>query len=298
MRVDLNGRVIPYPTNVLLGKLRMSGLTDAEAYFVLAQTKSEFVHKHDIPDSHTLSLFVRDLLSSHPKEFSKNFVILTEYEELRRTNLDIPPIILILEGASATGKSMLAVRMIENLSSTRMLSTDTIRQILRTSFSKGDYPELFCHTYQAHKYKQTGPEHLPDVVRGYLAQCKIIQPIVIDMVSLIPNEGVTAIIEGVHIIPGKIKESNPEVIEIIINPSRADHEAMFTSKHFAGGLLTVSSSKKSRLAEFEATREIQEFMIDQARQANTHIIDFVEYEETEKQINRIIVDTVAQFLSN
>lgn len=297
MRIALGDHTIPYPSNVLLGKLRMSGLSDAEAYNVLAKLKTQFAQSTNIPSIDRLSLFVQNMLSTYPKEVTRNFEILSEYEDLRKTSPDIPPLILILEGSSASGKSMLAIRMIANLSSTRIISTDTIRQILRTSFSKQDFPELFCHTYQAYQHKQVGPENLSDVVRGYLAQCEIIHPTVNELISRLSLEGVTAVIEGVHIIPGRIKELNPGVVEIIIHPRKDDHRAMFTSKHLVDGLTTVSSSEESRLVEFKATREIQEFMIDRARETNTHIVELAEYHVAEMKICEIVIEAIEDIMS-
>ncbi|MHA1637711.1 MAG: hypothetical protein ACTSUB_06815 [Candidatus Thorarchaeota archaeon] len=296
MRIDLNGRAIPYPLAVIRGKLKLSGLSDVEAFNLISIVEKKLESIQGIPKSETLLQITEDSLSSLHEDASRNFQILREYE-IRRVKKDIPPIILAIEGASATGKSMLAIRMIDNLSATRIISTDTIRQILRTSFSEEVYPELFCHTYQAHQYKQVGPENLPDVVRGYLAQCQVIHPTIHEMVSRISLEGVTALVEGVHIIPGKLKDLKPGVVEIIINPSKDDHRAMFTSKHLAGGLTTVSSSEESRFIEFEATRDIHEFMIDQARETNTQIVELGEYREAEDKICELVIQTIEYIIS-
>ena len=124
-----------------------------------------------------------------PETFLADYDLLTKYEALRRTSKAIPPLILVFEGASATGKSMLALDFIVYLSITRIISTDTVRQVLRGIHSKEDHPELHCHTYQAHKYRQVGPEELNPMIRGYLAQCELIEPVIRDAVDRLAQEG-------------------------------------------------------------------------------------------------------------
>jgi 2-phosphoglycerate kinase len=220
------------------------------------------------------------------------FEILTRYEDLRRSSADIPPVIFILEGASSTGKSMIALEMIFNLGVTRILSTDTIRQVLRSIKDENKHPELFCHTYQAHIHKQVGSENLDPILRGFLAQLEHIDPFVKSGVQKFINEGTDALVEGVHIIPGALEGLSVGVIEILIDPDAKTHEEMFVSKYRSGKLRTVSKDEAIRINEFQAAKMIQEYMIEQAKAKNIHTIPFNDYENAVSSISRIIVKKV------
>jgi len=297
MRINLEGKLIPYPLDVLFGKLRLVGLSKEDSHEVFLKIKNELFNLDEVPTESRIFEIMETLLEINHQDSVKKFQTLLKYEQLRRTDAIIPPIILILAGASATGKSMLAIRMIENLSSTRMTSTDTLRQILRDIMSQTMYPELFCHTYQAHQYRLSGDEDLDVIVQGYIAQCELMQPTVVKAIARISDEGANAIIEGVHILPGVIAPSfHPGVIEIIINPNLEDHKSMFMTKHSAGALRTVSSDEATREHEFIAARKIQDYILTEAKRNNVRIVELSDYSNAEDEICRIVIETIFQIL--
>ncbi|MGD9396608.1 MAG: hypothetical protein PVJ05_09295, partial [Candidatus Thorarchaeota archaeon] len=211
---------------------------------------------------------------------------------------EIPTIAVVIEGASATGKSLIALELMHDLTATRFISTDTVRQVLRGMMSEDQHPELFCHTYQAHIHRQAGPSDLAPVVRGFLAQCELISPHIETMAKRVIEEGAIGVIEGVHIQPGILQNMSSGVIEILINPNYETHRAMFSSKHEIGKLTTVSDDKTVRRKEFEATRAIQEFMIEEAQKSDVSIIELTSYEEIYQNISTLIVSRVRNLIDS
>lgn len=57
--------------------------------------------------------------------------------------------IVLLSGTSGSGKSTLACILANQLGLATVLSTDTIRHILRSVYSKDDHPLLFTSTYES-----------------------------------------------------------------------------------------------------------------------------------------------------
>ena len=57
--------------------------------------------------------------------------------------------IVLLGGASGTGKSSLSSLLASRLGISSMLSTDSIRHILRNFIPREEKPVLFCSTYEA-----------------------------------------------------------------------------------------------------------------------------------------------------
>ena len=295
MRVRIQEQEIPFPLTTIRGRLRLSGLTDIPISQILAGIQ-KFQSNKKIPTESELAKFVEDALNSHSSQIVKNYETLNAYERLRGISDKIPPIILALEGASATGKSMLAIDLVQDLTSTRFISTDTIRQVLRGIYTKKDHPELYCHTYQAFKHKQSGNPSLDSVVRGYIAQCELIDPPVIDMVRRIHEEGAVAVAEGVHLQPGCIKHLSKGTLEILINPNEEAHKAMFGSKFVAGKLKSVSMDSTTREKEFRSTRIIQDYLIMEAKKHNLSIIDLESYEDARSAISKLIIDKIEQII--
>ncbi len=292
MRVRLGDEQVPFPLFTVKGRLRLSGLDDQAISEAVSDTAV-----NNLETEEALIEYVRDTLESYRPEIKANFDALTKYEELRGEDHELPAIIVILEGASATGKSLLALELIRDLTATRFISTDSVRTVLRGILSRDKHPELFCHTYQAHEFRKTGPEDLDPVLRGYLAQCEIIMPHITRMTQGIVDEGANAVIEGVHIQPGSLQQLSPGVIEVLINPNQSTHQAMFTGKHNLEKLRTVSEDTTVRKEEFGATRNIQDFMITAAEKGEISIVPLIGYEEARIMISSLIVDRIRNLLS-
>jgi len=297
MRVRIQNQEIPFPLITLKGRLRLSGLTDA-AISIMTSDIMKYYSSHKIPTEDDFREFVEDMLKSYSPQILKNYETLNAYEHLRGISDEIPPIILALEGASATGKSMLAIDLIHDLTSTRFISTDTVRQILRGIYTKKEYPELYCHTYQAFKHKQSGDSSLDSVVRGYIAQCELISPSVIEMVKQIQAEGAIAVLEGVHLRPGSISHLSKGTLEILINPDEETHKAMFVSKYVAAKLKSVSKESITREEEFQSTRKIQDYMISEAQKHDLSVIDLKSYEDARSEISKLIIDKKERIIRN
>ena len=61
-------------------------------------------------------------------------------------------LIILLGGSSGTGKSTLASLIASRLGISTVLSTDTIRHIMRNFVNREENPILFCSTYEAAQY--------------------------------------------------------------------------------------------------------------------------------------------------
>jgi 2-phosphoglycerate kinase len=293
MRIRLGDLEIPYPLFTVKGRLRLSGLNDQ----AISEVVSE-IARSNFETEEALLNHIQDTLESFKSEVQDNFQTITRYEKLRGKNHELPAIIVVLEGASATGKSLVALELIQDLTATRFISTDSVRMVLRGMLNQEKHPELFCHTYQAHEFRQAGPNELDPVLRGYLAQCEIIMPHIKKMTQGIIEEGANAVVEGVHIQPGSLKNLNPGVIEVLINPDATTHKAMFTGKYNLEKLRTVSEDTEVRKKEFDATRNIQDFMIATAEKTRIPIVPLTGYDEARISISSLIVSRVRNLLSS
>lgn len=288
MKVYAGNWLIPYPMAMIKSRLLLSGVHLRRAEGIVEEIAESHKATQDWPTEKDIIHEVDQILSSYDKDYGKNLETVNKYYQLRREGDEIPPIVLILEGASATGKSMLLLSTILALGATRFVSTDSIRQVLRTQISKEDYPELFCHTYQAHEFNQVGPESLGAVVRGFLAQEQIIKPVVTQSVVRVIAEGTEAIIEGVHVIPGELSSIAKSVLEVIIEPGKEMHRAMFMSKKSLAGLKTVGGATNQRELEFKSTREIQDYILDKAADSNIRVIHLEDYQVAFQEISMLI----------
>ncbi|MHA2379092.1 MAG: hypothetical protein ACXADS_07435 [Candidatus Thorarchaeota archaeon] len=286
---------MPYPLAPLKGRLRLSGLSDLDAENTVLDLKRHFTASGKTPTEDELVTVCRELIPSADKNILRNFDTFTQYDILRK-DTEIQPLILVLEGASATGKSMLALDLITNLAATRIISTDTVRQVLRVIHTPDQHPELHCHTYQAHLHRQSGPEELDPVVRGFLAQCELISPTIKASVDRVLQEGAEAIVEGVHIVPGDFQGIGTGILEVFVNPEEELHRTMFLAKHSTTGLKTVTGDIQVRENEFNATRRIQDFMLDCAIERSVNIVALDDYDGAVKELNRLVMGAIRRLV--
>ncbi len=293
MKLRLGNNLVPYPIFTIKGRLRLCGLLDSDVLQVVNDiVTSEVKTEEDLLNR------IREILNLKQPSILRNFDILTRYEVLRGDSLKLPAIVVVIEGASASGKSLIALELMHDLTATRFISTDSVRQVLRGILKEDQYPELFCHTYQAHTIRQSGPQSLEPVIRGFLAQCEIITPHIVTITKRIITEGAIAVVEGVHIKPGAIQDFSSGIIEVLIDPDIKTHKAMFASKHEIGKLRTVSDDMVVRDREFEATRLIQEYMRSEALREGVPIIPLTSYENARLKIAEIIMARVKHLLES
>jgi len=291
MRVRIQNDDVPYPLSILRGRLRLSGLQDTEVAGIIAGSlashpSSKFWTEEELVNS------IEKALLGHPPHVRENFQLLTAYEQARGLSDSNRSLLLVLEGASATGKSMLAMELLQDLAATRFISTDSVRQIMRGIYTKQSHPELYCHTYQAHKYRKSGDPSLDPVIRGFIAQSELVMPHVQDLAGRFLEEGAIAIVEGVHVHPGSLSSLGANVIEVVISPSSKTHRAMFLNKHATGKLRTVSKNQSLRIKEYEDTRIIQDYIVACALKYGVPVVEMESYETARMEISRLVIERV------
>src|SRR5689334_16238776 len=95
---------------------------------------------------------------------------LRRYQELR--GLDLPVLILI-GGATGTGKSTVATELAYRFGITRVTSTDFIRETMRAFFSRGFMPSIHYSSFEAGA-AVTGEATGDPVINGFVEQCRYV----------------------------------------------------------------------------------------------------------------------------
>jgi 2-phosphoglycerate kinase len=133
------------------------------------------------------------------KEYVQDFFIASDLVQNKRS------IIVLLAGPSGTGKSTLASLLGSRLGISTVLSTDTIRHIMRNFLSKEEHPILFASTYETAKYvPDPSPEEpqLKDKKKtliGYKSQCEKVHTKLEEVIRLYSERNESLVVEGVHL---------------------------------------------------------------------------------------------------
>jgi len=116
------------------------------------------------------------------------------------------PLIILIGGATGTGKSTVTSEVAYRTGIARLQSTDMMREIIRAYLTNQAVPTLGYSSFEAWRGIQAPPEGMEGsgetpLITGFLAQFTTIKPAVEKAVARAITEGEDMIIEGVHVLP-------------------------------------------------------------------------------------------------
>ena len=119
-------------------------------------------------------------------------------------DLDLP-IILLVGGATGTGKSTVATDVAYRLGITRVTSTDFVRQTMRAFFSQEFMPAIHYSSFEAGRATaDDDAEGSEAVLDGFLEQTRDVLVGVQAAIDRALEEGWSMVLEGVHLVPGML----------------------------------------------------------------------------------------------
>ena len=129
--------------------------------------------------------------------------------------LDVP-IILLVGGATGTGKSTIATEAAHRLGITRVTSTDFIRQTMRAFFSPAFMPSVHYSSFEAGLALTKAEEDEAGDARllGFLDQTRNVLVGVEAAIDRSLAEGWSMVLEGVHLVPGMVDVDRGDAIVV------------------------------------------------------------------------------------
>jgi 2-phosphoglycerate kinase len=171
------------------------------------------------------------------------------------------PIVLLVGGATGTGKSTVATEAAHRLGITRVTSTDFIRQTIRAYFGPAEMPAVHVSSFEA------GSE------AGFLEQTRQVLVGVEAAIERALNEGWSMVIEGVHLVPGLVPaeiEGALLVHAVLRVDDVEDHAGNFVVRDSSTGGDRALAKYLDGLAEIRA---LQEVIVDRAVRHDVPVIE-------------------------
>ena len=203
----------PYSKGLMARALIRAGAAPSRAYDVAR------LIEQDLSDRKTGSIDldrVEELAASVlGDEAGKVAGRLRRYQELEELDL---PIIVLVGGATGTGKSTIATEVAYRLGITRVTSTDFVRQTMRALFSAELMPTIHHSSFEAGMPLHSAEEEEVDpLIHGFLDQTRHVLVGVKAAIDRALEEGWSMVLEGVHLVPGMLPEiENALVVQCVI----------------------------------------------------------------------------------
>jgi 2-phosphoglycerate kinase len=185
------------------------------------------------------------------------------------------PLVVLLGGATGVGKSTVATQLAHQLGITRVSSTDFIREVLRSVVPDAIAPELSRSSYELDQ----GRSH--DGAQPHAEFERQAQQVLVGVhaeIGRAAREGMSLILEGIHLFPGLVDLQAPErlVVHVVLSvDGEVDHAERFTLR--AGS----SSRPAARYDDgLEAIRQLQDHLVATARRTGVPVVENRQEEET------------------
>jgi 2-phosphoglycerate kinase len=184
------------------------------------------------------------------------------------------PIILLLGGATGTGKSTIATEAAHRLGITRVTSTDFIRQTMRAFFSPAFMPSVHYSSFEARLALTKAEEDETGDARllGFLDQTRNVLVGVEAAIDRSLAEGWSMVLEGIHLVPGMVDVDHEAaiVVQCVVAIEDEDlHRSHFWVRdHATEGLRPL----EKYLDGMPEIRLIQEALIQRAKRYDVPVI--------------------------
>ena len=198
------------------------------------------------------------------------------------------PLVVVLSGAPGVGKSMIATRLAVRLGISHIVTTDTIREVLRTVIPATVLPELHASTYEL---------DIPPAYAGFERQASVVASATAAVAARLATERRSALLEGVHLLPGYVTRSlaghsaDPIVVErLLVLDDAGVHRAQLKYRaHSEPG-----RRGDRTLDDLAAIRHIQEHLVGHAARNGVPIFDLAHPAElTQQVVDAVVADRSA-----
>jgi 2-phosphoglycerate kinase len=198
------------------------------------------------------------------------------------------PVILLIGGATGTGKSTVATEVAHRLGINRVTSTDVVRQTLRAFFAPEYMPSIHRSSFDA----GAGDS----LVDAFLDQTKNVAIAVEASIARAVEEGWSMVLEGVHLLPGTLSLDghNAIVIHCVLSIQNEDvHASHFWIRSATSHGLRPVQKYLDGLGDI---RRLQDFIVERARETGVPVIENTNVEETVGAVIELVLGTAAEQL--
>ena len=272
-RIRGRGHPLPFSKGRLATTLFLSGF-EAERSYELARVVERAVTEHGADELTLEELYglVERVLGAEEGEGT-----VARFRAWQKVLNRQRPLVLLIGGATGTGKSTLATELAYRLGISRITSTDAVRQVMRAFFEAALMPALHYSSFEAGeglRMPMPDPDQGDRALFGFMQQAEQVAVGAAAVVDRAIVEGLSTVVEGVHLVPGLVSpEQRPEATVVEVMLAIEDEEAH--QSHFVGRDQVAGGARalERYLRNFGEIRRIQDYLVARAERMGTPIVD-------------------------
>jgi 2-phosphoglycerate kinase len=229
------------------------------------------------------------LLERFDLRTAERYLVWRKYQEPEK------PVLILIGGTTGAGKTSVALEVALRLGIGRVLSSDSIRQIMRMMLAPDLMPSIHGSSFDAHQRLPAASTGANPVVEGFVAQSSVVGVGVRAMLDRAIEENTSLVLDGVALVPGLLDlDAYTDVAHVIFMVMvRLDEESF--RQHFANRAKNENRGDGSRYVEsLDEILQIQEHFLELADRFDVPIIDNVSIEESVLHVIRYVVETLRE----
>lgn len=221
------------------------------------------------------------------------------YDLMRSVRRPHRPIVLLIGGAPGVGKSTLAAELGYRLGISRIVSSDSIRQALRSLISAELSPALHASSFSAWRAELLPGEgdfakpRRKRVIRGFQRQVQQLSTALQAIMRRNIDEYVSSVMEGIHLVPGFMpleQFRDATVIELVV--AVRDKDTHYNHFNVRDMQTHHHRSREAYFENFDEIRIIHDFIVQRAEEENVPVIDASDFDQAVDQAIEIVLNTM------
>jgi 2-phosphoglycerate kinase len=282
---------LPYSKGLMARALIAAGVSAVRSYDLAARVESDLRKRGASQvDLERLEELAVEVLGDQEAEHAIGR--LRRLRELRSVDV---PILVLLGGATGTGKSTVATEVAHRLGITRLTSTDFVRQTMRAFFSVEFMPSVHYSSFEAGQGLPAAEKEAGDpLLLGFMDQTRHVLVGVQASVDRALEEGWSMVLEGVHLVPGMLVSPKGRALvvhAVLAIEDEATHAQHFWLRDALSHGVRAHDKYVDRLGDI---RQIQDFIVDEAQKTGVPVIDNSRMEEAIGAVMELVFDRAEQ----
>jgi 2-phosphoglycerate kinase len=264
------GEDVPFSKGLMARALVVTGL-DPERSYLIARRAERDLEERGVTslDLDRLGELAADVIGED--DAAKTLLRLRSLDALGRTE---EPLLLLVGGATGTGKSTIATEAAHRLGITRVTSTDFIRQTMRAFFSEEFMPSIHYSSFEAQLALTRAEEEESgdSAILGFLDQTRNVLVGAQAALERAATEHWSMVLEGVHLVPGMLAADFPGafVVQCVVAiEDETLHRSHFWVREYATDGLRPLDKYLDALPRI---RQIQDYIVERAARHDVPVI--------------------------
>ncbi len=291
-----DGSQFPFSRGILARSLMGIGLGPEFSHNLAKRVEQELYSlESDVVGPTDVREQVAELLRHEASdEYARRYLIMRQMRQHER------PIMLLIGGAPGVGKSAIAAEVAYRLGIPRVVSTDIVRQALRSLIGPELSPVLHASSFTAWRAELFPDEQagsLPEksrVLRGFLAQARQLDPAITAIIERSVEEDISLVIEGVHLVPGAVAERRVDgatVLRVMLFvDDEVDHRRHFAARE----MRTAHRLAQPYLDHFDEIRMLHDYMRERSEAEGVLVVDASDFETAVERCVDHVLDALLE----